>query len=274
MTLLSVVKDVCAAVGVIQPVSIFSGITGNRTMQEMLSLANEMAQRIAYDGRDWTKLRATAVLTGDGVLTDEGWVGTTAFSLPANYKRMLLNSNVWRSTSSQTPMRFISDTEEWMHRRAGWSDDSSGEWTMYGGKIHIYPVMSAFVPAVPAVPEDIGPPYVPAQPARPAVAATTAYFAYLDKNCIDLAGGGRGDVFQTDLDTFTLDERVLKLGMIAQWKAQKGSPYAEDMGTFGDALTMASGHDSPAPIIIGRGTRGGRVAIPTQTLYFPGGGTP
>ena len=40
--------------------------------------------------------------------------------------------------------------------------------------------------------------------------------------------------------------------MIWQWKAQKGSPYAEDMGTYGDALTNAMGHDSPAPIIIGR----------------------
>ena len=44
MTLLSVVKDVCAVVGVTVPQSVFSNITGNRTMQEMLALANEMAQ--------------------------------------------------------------------------------------------------------------------------------------------------------------------------------------------------------------------------------------
>ena len=55
MTLLTVVKDVCAAVGVTMPSSVFTNITGNRTMQEMVSLANEMAQRIAYDNRDWTK---------------------------------------------------------------------------------------------------------------------------------------------------------------------------------------------------------------------------
>ena len=35
--------------------SVFSNITANRTMQEMLALANEMAQRIAYDTRDWTE---------------------------------------------------------------------------------------------------------------------------------------------------------------------------------------------------------------------------
>jgi hypothetical protein len=40
--------------------------------------------------------------------------------------------------------------------------------------------------------------------------------------------------------------------MIWQWKAQKGSPYAEDMGTYYDALNYAMGKDSPSPIILGR----------------------
>ena len=65
MTLLSVVRDVCATVGVVQPTSIFASITGNRTMQEMVALANEMAQRIAYDTRDWTKFRTMATFVGD-----------------------------------------------------------------------------------------------------------------------------------------------------------------------------------------------------------------
>ena len=74
MALLQVVKDVCAVVGVTVPQSVFSNITGNRTMQEMLALANEMAQRIAYDNRDWTKLRAMATLIGDGAKTGAGAV--------------------------------------------------------------------------------------------------------------------------------------------------------------------------------------------------------
>ena len=58
MTLLTVVQDVCAAVGVTAADIVFSDLTANRTMQEMLSLANEMAQRIAYDTRDWSALKA------------------------------------------------------------------------------------------------------------------------------------------------------------------------------------------------------------------------
>ena len=218
MSLLSVVKDVCATVGVLVPTSVFSNIAGNRTAQEMLSLANEMAQRIAYDTRDWTKLRATCTLAGDGA--------TSAFNLPADYKRMLLTSNVWLTSSQQQPMRFIPDTDQWMQRRVvGTSNSSWGEWTIIGGQIHIFPVMSANV---------------------------SAYFTYLSNNCIDLASGGYGDSFLADGDKFTLDERLLKLGMIWQWKAQKGSPYQEDLNTYADALTYAMGHDSPAPILAGR----------------------
>jgi hypothetical protein len=225
MSLLTVVQDVCLDVGVQYPASVFSNLTTNRTMQEMLKHANEMAQRIAHDTREWTKLKAEAVFVGDGVVGTDGVMrGTTAFNLPANYQRMLLSSNVWRSNYTQTPMRFIPDTDEWTQRRARNYTDPRSEWTMYGGQIHIVPIMAVGI---------------------------NARFVYLDKNCIDLASGGRGDRFLTDADGFTLDERLLKLGMIWQWRASKGSPYGEDMGTYGDALATASGADKPSPIIIG-----------------------
>lgn len=217
MTLLSVVKEVCAAVGVVVPTSVFSNITGNRTMQEMLALANEMAVRIATDTRDWTRFKKIQTFAGDGV--------KTAFDLPANYRRMLLTASVWRSTSTLQPMLFVPDLDQWMQRRAqGWYGPQ-GEWTMVGGQMLIQPVMGMGV---------------------------TASFAYIDKNCIALNAGGVGEAFVDDGDSFLLDERLLKLGMIWQWKANKGTSYQEDMGTFGDALTTAMGKDSPSPIIIGR----------------------
>ncbi len=215
MTLLTVVRDVCSVVGVLLPQSVFSSINSNRTMQEMVSLANEMVQRIAYDTRDWTRLKKTHTINGDGV--------TTAFNLPANFKRMLLTANVWRSTNTLSPLGFVPDTDQWLNRRVREETHTVGDWTMMGGQIHIFPALAA---------------------------GETAYFAYIDKNCIALAGGGYGDAFAADGDSFLIDERVLKLGMIWQWKAQKGAAYAEDMSTYGDALTSVMGRDSPAPIII------------------------
>ena len=217
MSLLTVVQGVCAAVGVEVPTSVFSGIAANRTMQEMLAVADEMAQRIAYNTRDWTMLKRQNTYTGDGVTTD--------FDLPPDYVRMPISSNVWNSASTQAPMRFVPDTDEWMRRRAANNWDAWGEWTLLGGQMLIHPVMPA---------------------------GTTAKFVYLKKNCIEYAGGGFGDIFLNDEDRYLLGERVLKLGMITEWKMRKGSPYAEDMGTYQDAIMMAIGADSPAPIIVGR----------------------
>jgi hypothetical protein len=243
MTLLAVVRDVCATVGVMMPQTVFGSINTNRTMQEMVSLANEMAQRIAYDTRDWTALRRVGTFTGDGQFLPPRpdplavWTGTVAFVLPADYRRMLLTTNVWRSTDTQSPMIFISDADDWLQRRISYASDyGGGEWTIIGDQMHIWPIMAGPV---------VDPPF-------PAVTAT---FTYLDRNCVALTGGGYGDSFMADTDRFRLDERLLKLGMIWQWKAQKGSPYAEDMGTYSDALANVTGHDQPAPIIIGRSPR-------------------
>jgi hypothetical protein len=229
MSLLSVVKDVCEVVGVTLPTSVFSNITGNRTMQEMLTLANEMAQRIAYDTREWNILKSTKRFLGDGT--------TEAFDMPSDYQRMLLTSNVWRSTTPSVQMRFIPDLDEWVNRRARGYYDNRGEWIIYGGQMHIVPVLGV---------------------------GASAYFPYLTKNCVTLAAGGTGNEFKTDNDSFILGDRIHKLGMIWQWKAQKGSPYAEDMGSYEDALASVAGRDSPAPILLGR--RPSSVAI---TAAYP-----
>jgi len=217
MSLLTVVKDVCATVGVQVPSTVFGGIANNRTMQEMLSLANEMAQRIAYDTRDWTVLRSGGAFTGDGI--------TDGFTLPANYKRLLLTTNVRRRSAPVTPLRFISDLDEWLNLRMSNTESSSGDWIINAGKMYFSPIL----------------------PLNDSVV-----FSYLDKNCVTLTGGGFGDSFMADTDSFRLNERLLKLGMVWQWKAQKGSPYAEDMGSYSDALANEMGHDQPAPILIDR----------------------
>jgi hypothetical protein len=216
MTITTVIRDVCATVGVPLPSSIFAGIGSDRTMSEMVAKANELAQRIATDFRDWTALKTQCVFTGNGK--------DTSFLLPANYRRMLLTSNVWRSSNGNTPMRFIPDADEWVRRGTGSWGNTWGEWTMLGGAMHIRPTL-----------------YL----------GETASFIYIDKNPVLLASGGYSEVFQSDSDRFRLDERLLKLGLIWAWLESKGQPYAEAMGTYSDALAMAAGADSPAPIIVG-----------------------
>ena len=230
--ILSVVSDVCLACGLKPPTSLFIATIDPRTQVELLSLANDMAQRIAYDTREWQVLKLVHTMTGNGT--------QTAFDLPSNYRRMLLTSQVRRSSAPTQPLRFIEDTDEWLARRLANTGTSWGEWTLIGGQMHLHPA--------------------------PAVGETVNY-AYLDKNCIALGSGGVNDVFVADNDTFRMPERLLKLGMIWQWKANKGSPYAEDMGTYSDALFMAMGADKPAPILIGRQPISGVAA--TVAYPFP-----
>jgi hypothetical protein len=218
MTLLSVVKDVCMANGLAPPSSMFGTSTQPRTQAELLSLANEMAQRIAYDVREWRALKSICTITGDGA--------ADRFPLPADFKRMLLTSQVYPSTSTNTPLKFVPDANEWLLRRINNWQDGWGEWTIIGDDMLIFPILQV---------------------------GQSVTFAYLNKNCIRLSGGGYGDQFVNDSDSFRIDERLLKLAMIWQWKANKGSPYAEDMGTYSDALVNIAGADTPAPILVDSG---------------------
>jgi hypothetical protein len=288
MTILSVVKDVCGFVGVHVPTTLFGSVTDPRTQLELRGVANEMAQRIAYDSREWRALMETVTFTGDGA--------SERFPLPANYKRMLLNSNVWRSTSAVQPMMFISSADEWLQRRLRGYNYAWGEWIIFAD-MHIHPVLDGggvpwhnlynyLVGYVVYDPDDrtvwrVAIAHTSAATGlfaqdradRPTLwvatgavsVPTTAQFNYLSKDCVNLYSGGRGDAFQNDNDTFVLDERLLKLGMIWQWKALKGSPYAEDMATFMDALTRASGADKPSPTLIHRMPSSVSVAYPYPT---------
>jgi hypothetical protein len=241
MTVKTVIGEVCAFVGVRPPTSLMVLPSQDRTAWEMVQLATEMAQRIAYNTRDWQLLYKKATLTGDWVVDPDGdpptLTGKKEFLLPADWQRMLLTANVYRSTNPTVSMTFISDADEWLqHRLQDWTDPY-GEWTMMGNKMLVWPPLGGFTPA---------------DPPTPSVNPETVQFMYLHKNCITLASGDLGDRFTSDDDTFNLSERLLKLGMIWQWKAYKGGTYAEDIANYEDALAMIAGADKPSPIIVGR----------------------
>ena len=231
MSLLTVVRDVCAVVGVEAPAtSVFTNISTNRTMFEMVALATEMGHRIACEFRDWTILRRTAQYIGNGLQTE--------FVMPSDYRRMLITGNVRVSTNPKQPLLFINDFDQWVERRLANEVAPNGEWTIASGHAGTSP------PTVDLIRQRML--------VHPAPADTAALvFPYISRSFINLGSGGVGHRFVSDTDEFALDERLLLLGMIWQWKAQKGSPYAEDMGTYSDALAWAAGRDGPAPIYVG-----------------------
>jgi hypothetical protein len=229
MTILSVIKEVSVVVGLNVPDTVYSQT--DREWVEMQALANEMAQRIAFDTRDWTALKVLGTLTGDGA--------AEAFNLPSDYRRMLKKAQLWPSSSPYAPLMHYPDSDVWLGLSVQNYQSLIGSWTMVGNQVLIKPVMAN---------------------------AATAKFYYLTKNIVADKDGILKAWFDADDDTYRLDERVLKLGMIWQWKANKGQAYAEDMATYEDALASASGADKGSNILAV-----GRPRYPAGVeLAFPG----
>lgn len=217
MTVLSVTKDVCPVIGLDIPDILFAST--EREHIELQALANEMARRIA-DETDWQRLRKIATITGDG--------SAVAFALPSDYARMVKKAGLWSTSQPSLALRHVTDIDRWLEDEISGFTGMVGEWTIYGGQLHIRPVMAS---------------------------GDIVKFAYVSKHHVS----GDQRIFTADDQEFLLDERLLSLGMIWQWKANKGQPYQEDMENFNNAMSVAIGNDKGSRILtIGSGRiRGG-----------------
>lgn len=225
MTILSVIQAVTPVIGLEVPTSVFSST--EREHIELAALANEMAGRIAAS-YDWQALSRIGTLTGDGTTQD--------FDLPSDYDRMVGSAEVWSSTLV-TPLSRVDDVNEWLGLDIRSFDFVINAWIVYGSQIHIKPAMAT---------------------------AVTAQFFYQSNLIVTPATGANKTSFSIDTDAFRLDETLLKLGMIWQWKANKGLPYSEDMANFEERKARLIASDKGAKKIT-VGNR--RMASGTTTAY-------
>jgi hypothetical protein len=226
MTLLSVAQAVAKKVGISVPDSLASSTT--REHVELLETINEMAQRIA-EVHNWEVLNVQETITGDGT--------TESHNLPSDYDRMLVKSQLW-SSSLETPLSQIFDRDEWLGLDVQSYDYVINAWIKYGGQIHIKPALASGV---------------------------TAKYFYTSNLIVSPNTGSNKTEFTADDDTFRLDERLLKLGTIWQWRENKGLPYAEDMATFETTKSRLINQDKGSRLL-----RVGRVRYPRDTeIAYP-----
>jgi hypothetical protein len=226
MTILSVFEQVCPVIGLTVPDAVMAST--DREHVELAALANEMASRIAK-AHEWQLFNTIATYTGDGSTED--------FELPSDYGRMLKKAQVW-SSSLETPLSPISDRDRWLGLDIQSFDFVINAWILYGGQIHIKPALAD---------------------------AVTAKHWYQSNLIVAPEAGDNKTAFTADADTFRLDERLLRLGIIWQWKANKGLAYAEDMATYEEAKEKLICDDKGSRSIrMGavRLARGARVAYP------------
>lgn len=211
MTVLSACQDACPKLNQAAPTSLFS--TTAAFAVELRSVANDTAEAVAK-AYDWQKQKKLQTMTGDGV--------TTAFTLPSDYDRMVLKSNVLTSqfASALTPAK---DMDHWLDLQLRPYIAAPGVWIILGGQMQILPALGSGV---------------------------LAKFYYVGNKYVT---GGTKTAFDTDTDTFDLPERLIRLGVIWRWRASKRMDYSEDLKNFEIALAEEISRDKGSRVItVGR----------------------
>lgn len=231
MTVLTVVKSAAPQMGIAIPSALFSAT--DRTSLEVQTALKSAALMIARRF-DWQELKKFATLTGDGSAVD--------FNLPADYDRMLKKARLWPSATPNSPLTHYPDSDTWLGISVQDFIPVIGAWTIYGGQVHIKPVLAN---------------------------EATVQFAYVS-NLIAADNDGAPKLsFTSDTDTFRLDEELLRLALVYRWKQAKGRAYAQELGDFEEMLGDRIGHNKGSTILTI-----GDVRVPTgldaPAFAFPG----
>lgn len=211
MTFLSAAQSASLRLMGKKPTTFFSST--NTFEMEVIDLANEVvSDMVKY--ADWRRLTLLQQMVGDGV--------TYGFDLPADYDRMPKGVDLSRANWYTWGYLDAPSLNYWMDLVNGLATPNPGYWILLDGQVQFRPALSA---------------------------GTTAQFFYISKNAVlDSDGTTRKPSFTKDADTYLLDERVLTLGIVYKWRAQKRMEYAQDFANYEEALMQSSGNDKGARI--------------------------
>ena len=183
----------------------------DRIALDMADLANEVAADIV-DSHDWRSLTKIATVTGTSAL---------GYPLPADYSRMTLGADVDDASTWFWGYEPFQSVNDWMRFQSGTNGIiSPGGWIIIGGELQFYPAPNG-----------------------------VAQYPYISKAWARDNVGGPKTSFTLDNDTFVLDERLLTLGLIWQYRSQKGYDYSEAMATYETALARAQTRDKGSIIL-------------------------
>lgn len=176
---------------------------------EFRDLIQDVAQDIAKSA-EWRDLTKIATLTG-----------SATYPKPADYDRMCKGQGIQDQANWFWGYQQFQDVSEYIAAQNGalpitWP----GGWIILGGEFRFFPTPSG-----------------------------TATFPYISKNIVRDQAGVAKPAFTDDTDTFILSERLLTLGLIWRYRAQKGIDYSEDMQTYEIALAQEQDRDKGARIL-------------------------
>lgn len=177
---------------------------------EMTDLANEVATDI-LKSHDWRQLTKIATITADG---------GEVYPLPSDYDRMVSAGGIEDAASWFWGYEPFTSVNQWLQFKSGsYAIISPGGWIILGQEFNFYPV-------------PVG----------------DAQYPYISNEFALSEAGAPKSWFTADDDTFVLPERLLTLGLIWRWMAQKGLEYSEALATYEMALSQEQTRDRGARV--------------------------
>ena len=233
MSLLDIVANVAAEVGVDEPATVINN--GDPNIVRLLALAQRSGSLIAKR-HDWSAL-----------FNQHTWISTAAEAqpdaFPSDFSRMNYMSDIWNETIN---LRYIgpSNIKDWQwlkHGAAAGASGVIGYWRIIGGQLNLFPAPTA---------------------------GQTLALEYITSKWAKDSGGtpttsGR---FEADTDEPRVPSELVELDIIWRWNKRHGLDYAEDMSDFERELERASSRDRGMNVV----TVGGRRADTPQALTWPG----
>lgn len=184
---------------------------------EIADLINEVAEDVARY-QDWQSLQTSATITGNGVTTD--------FNLPADYSRMLKDSEIQSASFRFWGYFRYDNINDFDRDRALGFRASPGGWIITGDKLRFNPAPTGI-----------------------------SSYPYITANWAKSAGGTAKPQFDADDDTFVLPERLLKLGLIWRWREMKKLDASGDQEAFIRALDEYAASDGGSRVYRYNGRR-------------------
>lgn len=231
MSVLSAARDAITRINGTRPQAVFSST--QQLEVEIAALCTEVAVDIMKK-HEWQALTKIHTITGDGV--------TDAFPLPVDMDRMLSPADMENHEYWFWGYHHIRSMSEWI-RNLDYLTIVPGSWIMNQNNFLFHPA-----------------PGVNAQ----------ARFGYISNYIATTDNGVEKKSFDNDTDQFVLDDRLLTLGLIWRYRAQKGLDYTEDLANYEIALSEAVTRDGGIKTIRSRRIWDDRFSLPWP--YSLGGG--
>ncbi len=208
MNILQIVQSACLSLDLERPSSLFSST--DRTWQEMQDCVN-VALRQIVDEYDWQKLIRTAVVTGDGA--------ATAFPLPSDYSRMVKDASLIGKNWIFYPAMQMQDFNQWLELLNFPISTWEQRWMLFGGNLNVMPILPL---------------------------NQTLTYGYISENVVNSNGVETAE-FTLDTDTFALDDEMLRLAIIWNWKQSKGYDFQAELAKYQERYEKQRFRDVGAP---------------------------